>query len=67
MQSIVDSILDKCDGHLLAVDMLGKALRRYKTAKGWQCCVLRSVCGHGVGWNIASIEGHPKLQTLGLC
>lgn len=36
MQSIVDSILDKCDGHLLAVDMLGKALRRYKTAKGWQ-------------------------------
>lgn len=36
MQGIVDSILQKCDGHLQAVDMLGKALRRYKTASDWQ-------------------------------
>lgn len=36
MQSIIDSITKKCDGHLLAVDILGKALRRYKTAEGWQ-------------------------------
>lgn len=36
MQAIVDSILDRCDGHLLAVSIMGKALRQYSREADWQ-------------------------------